>query len=90
MVITVRRGRIAGAPLPDAAANLALRVPRGSSGPIPMVVVMGNAPASTLDVLTALPTDIQVIVVGEGTGVDDWVAAVGPEIAASVDVAALV
>ncbi|NIR40869.1 MAG: hypothetical protein GWN79_03770, partial [Actinobacteria bacterium] len=38
-----------------AAGELAARVPRGQGGPVPIVVVMGEAPASRLDVVLDLP-----------------------------------
>ena len=90
LLLELATRRLEGGPSLDAAAKLAPRVPRGMAGPIPMVVVMGAVPASALDVLTAIPADIQVIVVGEGTGIDEWVAEVGSEVAMSLDVSALV
>jgi len=45
-------------------ASLALRVPRGLGGPIPLVVLMGDAPADALDTVAALPDDVQIIVLG--------------------------
>ncbi len=74
----------------DAAAALAARVPRGVAGPIPVVVVMGEADASTLDRLALFPDDVQVLVIGEGEGMDAWVADAGAECADTIEAGTLV
>lgn len=82
--------RRAGGSLDSAADEFAAQVPRGVGGPIPVVVVMGASPAATLDRLAVLPDDVQILVVGEGEGIDEWLAAVGPDVASAIDAAALV
>ena len=47
---------------------------------------MGDAPASNLDRLVALPGDVQILVLGEGRGMSEWVEDAG-DAAAMVDVA---
>ena len=74
----------------DAAAALADRVPRGAVGPIPVVVVMGDAPAAILDRLVLFPDDVQILVIGEGEGMDVWIETTGFAIAAEVDTGTLV
>jgi len=74
----------------DAAAALAARVPRGVAGPIPVVVVMGEADASTLDRLALFPDDVQVLVIGEGEGMDAWVADAGADCADTIEAGTLV
>ena len=71
-------------------SGLAERVPRGLGGPIPIVVVMGDLPASRLDVVRDLPDDVQIVVIGEGSGIDEWVAAAGPDVAAVVEASTFV
>ncbi len=51
---------------------------------------MGDAPASALDRLAGLPDDVQILVIGEGSGADEWIAEAGPDVAAMVDVGPLV
>lgn len=72
---------------PDDAAAVALaeRVPRGTAGAIPIVVVMGDASASMLDRLVALPDDVQVLVIGDCDDLDEWLLAAGPERARRVE-----
>ncbi|MEQ8841253.1 MAG: hypothetical protein RIB98_09750 [Acidimicrobiales bacterium] len=74
----------------DAAAALADRVPRGAAGPVPVVIVMGDSPAELLDRLVALPEDVQILVIGDGRGMDEWLAAVGPACAVELDTGTLV
>lgn len=45
-------------------ADVAARIPRGDAGPVPLVVLMGDAPADVLDAVVGLPADVQIIVVG--------------------------
>lgn len=45
-------------------AAVARNIPRGDGGPVPLVVLMGAAPAAVLDVVDELPEDVQIIVVG--------------------------
>lgn len=90
VVLEMAERRVAGRAARDAMAALLDRVPRGAVGPVPVVVVMGNAPADTLDRLSAFPEDVQILVIGNGEGADDWVARVGPEVAELVDVRTLV
>ncbi|MEZ5244439.1 MAG: hypothetical protein R2707_05015 [Acidimicrobiales bacterium] len=86
LAIRRKEGR-AGA---DAAAALADRVPRGVAGPIPVVVVMGDAPASTLDRLAIFPDDVQILVIGEGLGMREWIDTNGDATAAEIDAGTLV
>jgi hypothetical protein len=75
---------------PGGGADLADRVPRGAGGPIPMVVVVGAAPADALDVLLTLPDDVQVLVIGEGDGSESWLRRVGDQVAGAVEAGSLV
>lgn len=84
------RRRAEGKAGADAAAALAERVPRGAGGPIPVVVVMGDAPAATLDRLAAFPDDVQILVIGEGVGMAEWLAASGAAAAAEIEAGTLV
>ena len=45
-------------------ADVAARIPRGNAGPVPLVVLMGDAPADVLEPVVGLPDDVQIIVVG--------------------------
>ena len=45
-------------------ADVAARIPRGDAGPVPLVVLMGDAPADVLEPVVGLPDDVQIIVVG--------------------------
>ncbi|MEZ5167872.1 MAG: hypothetical protein R2695_15830 [Acidimicrobiales bacterium] len=74
----------------DESSVLAARVPRGVGGPIPIVVVMGDAPPDRLDRLTVFPDDVQILLIGDGDGVDAWIAAAGPEAGSVIDVGSLV
>ncbi len=74
----------------DAAAALADRVPRGVAGPIPVVVVVGEADASTLDRLALFPDDVQILVIGEGQGMDAWIADAGADRADTIEAGTLV
>jgi cob(I)alamin adenosyltransferase len=74
----------------DAAAALADRVPRGAAGPIPVVIVMGDAPAVTLDRLAVFPDDVQILVIGEGHGMSEWLEANGGATATEIDAGTLV
>jgi len=82
-----RRDGRAGA---DDAAALAERVPRGAGGPVPVVIVMGDSAATMLDRLAVLPPDVQILVIGDGQGMDEWLAGAGPEVAAWVEAGTLV
>ena len=90
VLVDLARQRLAGTAGGDGVAALAERVPRGLAGPIPVVVVMGDTPAATLDRLEGLPDDVQILVVGEGSGAEEWLARVGPDVASVIDVGALV
>lgn len=90
VIVDRARRRLPGRGAADAVVALADRVPRGPAGPIPVVVVMGDAPASTLDRLAALPDDVQILVIGAGKGADEWLDRVGSDVAAAVDVGTLV
>ncbi len=59
---------------PRGMASVISRIPRGLAGPIPLVVLMGDAPLSALDALHGLPGDVQVIVIGDTPGIAGWVA----------------
>jgi len=48
-------------------------VPRGTGGPIPLVVLLGSAPLSVLEALDELPEDVQIVVVGDVEGMEEWV-----------------
>jgi hypothetical protein len=65
-------------------------VPRGVGGPIPVVVIMGGAPATTLERLVALPDDVQILVIGDGSGLDDWISDAGDDVASVVEIQTLV
>lgn len=82
--------RLEGRAGADAAAALADRVPRGPAGPVPVVVVMGDTPAETLDRLVLFPDDVQILVIGEGVGMEDWLATAGSAVAAEVEAGTLV
>jgi hypothetical protein len=82
--------RLEGCAGADEAEALAERVPRGVIGAIPVVVVMGEAPAETLDRLALFPDDVQVLVIGQGRGMEEWLTEVGSDVAAQVDVGTLV
>ena len=90
VLVDLASRRLAGRASEDTISALADRVPRGVAGPIPVVVVMGDAPASALDRLAGLPDDVQILVIGEGSGADEWIAEAGPDVAAMVDVGPLV
>lgn len=90
VLVDLAQRRLQGRASADAVAALADRVPRGDGGPIPVVVVMGDAPASTLDRLAALPDDVQILVIGDGKGADEWLDRVGSDVASMVDVGTLV
>ncbi|MDW3218542.1 MAG: hypothetical protein R8F63_07985 [Acidimicrobiales bacterium] len=90
VLVDLARRRLQGRASADAVAALADRVPRGVAGPIPVVVVMGDAPASTLDRLAVLPDDVQILVIGDGHGADEWIAEVGSDVASVVEVGTLV
>ena len=51
-------------------ADVAARIPRGDAGPIPLVVLMGDAPADVLEAVVGLPADVQIIVVGGDTATE--------------------
>jgi hypothetical protein len=74
----------------DDAVAFADRVPRGVGGPIPVVVVMGGAPATTLERLAALPDDVQILLIGDGNGLDDWLRYAAEDVASVVEVQTLV
>lgn len=74
----------------DAAVALAERVPRGTAGPVPVVVVMGDSPAKTLDRLVAVPDDVQILIIGEGQGMREWLDEVGADVAGQADAGTLV
>ncbi len=59
---------------PCGIAAVAARLPRGKSGTVPLVVLMGDAPVESLDGLRGLPEDVQVVVVGDTPGLGQWVA----------------
>ncbi|MEM8704846.1 MAG: hypothetical protein AAGE98_00200 [Actinomycetota bacterium] len=56
---------------------IAARIPRGDGGPIPLVVLMGDAPIQVLDVITDLPADVQIIVMGDTPGMADYAEKLG-------------
>ncbi|MEM9201165.1 MAG: hypothetical protein AAGC53_05880 [Actinomycetota bacterium] len=68
---------MAAAGVAPAVAAVAARIPHGGAGPIPLVVLMGDAPASAIQGLMALPADVQIIVVGDGEDAVDTVATLG-------------
>ena len=90
VLVDLAERRLTGGAGADATEALVGRVPRGSAGSIPVVVVMGAAPASMLNRLQVLPDDVQILVIGEGAGMDDWLCEVGDDIAAVIDVRTLV
>ena len=90
LLVDLATRRKEGRAAADAAAALADRVPRGAAGAIPVVVVMGDTPASTLDRLVVFPDDVQILVIGEGDGMDEWLKANGAAVAAEIDAGTLV
>jgi hypothetical protein len=65
-------------------------VPRGLGGPVPMIVDLGDTDDESLDHLVAIPDDVQVIAIGGGDGVVDWVGRIGPDRVGLVDIGARV
>lgn len=90
VLVDLAARRVEGRASTDTVAALAERVPRGDAGPIPVVVVMGNAPADHLDRLDVLPDDVQVLVIGDVEGADGWLERVGPDVALGVEAGSLV
>ena len=84
------RSRVAGDVETKERTGIAALVPRGVGGPIPIVIDIGTETAAWLASLVNLPDDVQVIVVGGGSDVEQWVDALGPSHAAIVDLGALV
>ncbi len=58
-------------------ADVAARIPRGDAGPVPLVVLMGDAPADVLEPVVGLPADVQIIVVGGDADTADVVRTLG-------------
>ncbi|MEM9467025.1 MAG: hypothetical protein AAGA90_16755 [Actinomycetota bacterium] len=58
-------------------ADVAARIPRGDAGPIPLVVLMGDAPADVLEPVVGLPADVQIIVVGGDAATEAMVQRLG-------------
>ncbi len=90
VLVDLATRRLDGRASADEAAALADRVPRGIGGPIPVVVVMGASPAAMLDRLVVLPDDVQILVIGDGLGIVEWIERAGDDTAAMVDVGTLV
>ena len=90
VLVDLAARRLEGRAAADDAAAFAKRVPRGAAGPVPVVIVMGNSPATMLDRLTTLPADVQILVIGEGRGMDEWLVAAGSDVAAAVEAGTLV
>jgi hypothetical protein len=63
-------------------------VPRGLGGPVPMIVELGDVDDISVEQLLGIPDDIQVIALGGGAGVVEWVEDIGPDYALLVDVGA--
>ena len=75
---------------PSGIGAVAAAVPRGLAGPIPLVVLMGDAPLSALDDVLELPEDVQIVVLGDTDGMAEWTAALTPEVAHFVEGGAVV
>lgn len=83
-----RLDSVAGGPSGIGAVEAA--VPRGLAGPIPLVVLMGDAPLSALDDVLELPDDVQILVLGDTDGMAEWTAALTPEVAHFIEGGAVV
>lgn len=57
---------------PTGIGAVAAAVPRGLAGPIPLIVLMGDAPLSALDDVMQLPEDLQIVVLGDTGGMAEW------------------
>lgn len=68
-----------------AIAEIAGRVPRGTGGALPIIVLMGGAPVRALDALDDLPDDVQIIVIGDSSAMASWVAAKGVDEVTVID-----
>ncbi|MDG2233753.1 MAG: hypothetical protein P8L16_07985 [Ilumatobacter sp.] len=74
-------GRMASGRFDDIAGDqggigaLAAAVPRGLAGPIPLIVLMGNAPLTALESMLELPDNVQILVLGDTEGMAEWTAA---------------
>ncbi len=65
-------------------------IPRGVGGPLPIVVLVGDADPSLLDPLLMLPHDIQSLVVGDGDELLGWARSLGSDRCSVVDRGVLV
>jgi hypothetical protein len=90
VLVDLATRRLDGRASVDDAAALADRVPRGVGGPVPVVIVMGASHAEVLDRLVVLPDDVQILVIGDGDGLAEWIDRAGEDTAATVDVGTLV
>ena len=75
---------------PSGIGAVAAAVPRGVAGPIPLVVLMGDAPLSALDDVLQLPEDVQILVLGDTDGMAEWTAALPQELAHFIEGGAVV
>jgi hypothetical protein len=69
--------------LATARRGITALVPRGVGGAVPMMVELGD-----VEQLLAVPDDVQVIAIGGGSGVLDWVESLGPTHASLVEIGA--
>ena len=90
VLVDLANRRAEGRAAAEEAAAFVDRVPRGDGGAVPVVVVMGNSPAELLDRLAVLPDDVQILVIGDGQGMDQWLNAAGSDIASAVEAGTLV
>lgn len=69
---------------------VAAAVPRGLAGPIPLAVLMGDAPMSALDDVLAMPEDVQILVLGDTDEMEEWASRLPPGVADFIERSALV
>jgi hypothetical protein len=74
--------------LATARRGITALVPRGVGGAVPMMVELGDVDDGSLEQLLAVPDDVQVIAIGGGSGVLDWVESLGPTHASLVEIGA--
>ncbi len=69
---------------------VAAAVPRGLAGPIPLIVLLSDAPLTALESVLELPDDVQILVLGDTEGMAEWAAAFPQEVAHCVEIGAVV
>lgn len=71
-------------------SGIAEGIPRGAGGPLPIVVLVGDADPSLLEPLLLLARDIQTLVIGDGPELLDWARSLGSDRCSVVDRGVLV